>query len=271
MAGTDHENIEHDKRLDDWPLGNSSQPTVSRETLICRDRKATEKRRPAHPPIPLGRSVGRRRTREREGSRLRTMSLALGAARHRDFGDVGRLPAIQRDSALGGQQLSRQPAASSTSLRCPRRSTDETGKEPSGASGRAPLRTALSVDPSVGPGRAEPRPAPPSTTTYRRPRSACVHDRLRCARPLGYPAGPRCRSADGHAANRQRDLDMIPRRPRNFRNDRPLLPGYSIDKAGLSRVGGPATTTRTPSLSGSTRGRSSHVGTRHASRGAVPR
>ena len=57
-----------------------------------------------------------------------------------------------------------------------------------------------------------------------------------------------------HAAERQRHLDMIARGPRNIGDDRSLLPAIALIRLDFPAFGGPATTTRTPSFSGSMRG-----------------
>ena len=72
------------------------------------------------------------------------------------------------------------------------------------------------------------------------------------------PQASRVGQQDRNAAERQRHLDMVPRGPRNIGDDRPLLPAIALIRLDFPAFGGPATTTRTPSFSGSTRGRSSH-------------
>jgi len=66
------------------------------------------------------------------------------------------------------------------------------------------------------------------------PRGALDSDRLDLIVGLTQPG--RVGEQDRHATERQRHLDMIARGPRHSGNDRALLSGYCIDKAGLSCV-----------------------------------
>src|SRR5205085_8554474 len=59
-------------------------------------------------------------------------------------------------------------------------------------------------------------------------------DRLNCIVTVAQPS--RVGQHDWHSSKREGYLDIVARRPRKMGNDRPLLPSYHVDKAGLPGI-----------------------------------
>ncbi len=170
----------------------------------------------------------------------------------------GRLAAIERNRALRGQQGRRQLYNAFEEGLYPFASHGRDRERPVGNVARS-VKIAARMQLNRARVRVADRPSSPSQTQHvgDLDQVAAALDTQGLDHVPGLAQPSRIGQDDGHAGNRQRHIDMVAGRPRNIGDDRSLGPNYRIEKAGFSRVWRPAMTTRTPSRSGSIRGRSS--------------